>query len=113
MVDLETVRGLMSAPDRSYPGNETHPIGEENEDENSCKDPERPVDQVRANDSFQKTVEALNEPFKKVLCSFGNFLHLPRSHLSKNDESQRHNPSDDHGIRDRETEGAGELDGLL
>jgi hypothetical protein len=64
-------------------------------------------------DPFQKTVEAFDQPFQKVLCSVGNLLRLARGYLRENDESQRHNPRDDHGIGDREAERPPDFLGLL
>ena len=103
----------MSPPDRAGPGNETHPICGKNENENRGKKPERPLDQARADDAFQKTVQALDEPFQQILRSAGNTFHVPCCEPSKNDQPHRHDPAHDHRIGDRKAEGAGDLNCLL
>ena len=113
LVNPEALGGLMTPPDRADPGNEADPIGGENENEDGRKEPERPLDQMPANDSFQKGVQALNQPFPEILCPFRHWLHVARCDLSKNDQAERSNPGDDHGVGDRQAEDAGDLDSLL
>src|SRR5205823_12468565 len=98
----------MPPPDRAYPWNETYPIRSENENENGGKEPKRPLDQMAANDSLQKSVQALNQPFPEILCPFWHWLHVPSSELGKNDQAQRSNPSNDHGVCDRQLEKVGD-----
>ena len=81
LIDHETVGGLVSPPNRADPGNEAHPIGGKNENEDRRKEPERPLDQVRANDAFQKIVKTLDQPFQEILRSAGNILSCPVSRL--------------------------------
>jgi hypothetical protein len=78
-----------------------------------AKNQKRLMDQVGANDAFQKSIETLNEPFEKILCSSRNLLHLPRSKLGKDDQAQRNHPTDDHGIGDREAKQMPDLDSFL
>ena len=103
----------MSPPDRAGPGNEAHPTGGKNENENCGKKPKRPLDQVRADDAFQKIVKTLDKPFQEILRSAGNTFHVPCCEPGKNDQPHRHDPAHDHRIGDREAEGAGDLDCLL
>ena len=88
LIDSETIGGLVPPADRADSRNEADPIGGKDENENGRKKPKRPLDQMRANDSFQKTVETLNQPFQEILRSSGNMLHVPRSDLGKNDQAQ-------------------------
>ena len=113
LIDHETVGGLMSPTDRAGPGNETHPISRKNENENCGKKPERPLDQARADNAFQKIVQTPDEPFQKILRSGGNTFHVPCRDPGKNDQPHGHDPADDHRIGDREAEGAGDLNCLL
>src|SRR5258708_39110592 len=99
---------LMTPPDRAKPRNEASPISSENENENGGKEPERPLDQMPANDSLQKSVQSLNKPFPEILCPFRHWLHVPRSDLGKHDQAQRSNQGNDHGVGDRQPEEAGE-----
>ena len=64
---------------------------------------------MRANDSFQKFVQAFNQPLQEILGSIRYLLHVPRSDLGKNDQAQGHDPAHHHGVGDGETEGAGDL----
>src|SRR5215510_1886273 len=68
---------------------------------------------MRCNDSFKKTVETLDEPLQEILCSLRNSLHVAGSKLSKNDEPQRNNPADHHGIGNRKAEEVADLDSHL
>ena len=103
----------MSPPDRSDAGNEARPVGGKNEDEHRGKEPERPLDQMPADDALEKPVQALHQPFQKILGAARHLGHLARRHLSKNDQAHRDDPRDDHGVGDRKAERARDLDGLL
>ena len=46
----------------------------ENENEDCAKEPEGPLGQVRADDAFQKMIEARDEPFEEFLRAAGNTL---------------------------------------
>ena len=67
----------------------------------------------RADDALEQSVQAFDEPLQKVLSPRGHLAHVASRELSEHDEAQRHDPRDDHGVRDRETEGLRDLDGLL
>src|SRR5207237_7231747 len=112
-VNLEAPRGLMPPPDPTYPWNETHPIRSKNENENGGKEPKRPLDQMLANDSLQKSVQALHQPSPEILYPFRHWLHVPRSKLRKSDQAQRRHPGNDHGVGDRQPEEADDLHGFL
>ena len=103
----------MPPADRADTWNQTDPVRGENEDEDAGEEPERPVNQVPANDAFQETVEGLDEEFQEILRSVGHFLHGPGGDLGKEDEADGDDPHEDHGVGDREPERAGDLDGLL
>src|SRR5207253_3039228 len=113
LVNPEALGRLMTPPNRAYPWNEAYPIRSENENENGGKEPERPLDEMPANDSLQKSVQSLNKPFPEILCPFRYWLHVPRRYLRENDQAQRSNPSNDHGVGDRQPEEADDLHGLL
>ena len=83
LLDVETFRGLMSPADGADAGNETHPVGGEDKDEDRGEEPERPLDQVGADDAFEQAVEALDQPLEKVLRPAGNLRHVPRRELAK------------------------------
>src|SRR3954453_3405508 len=85
LIYLEAMRRFVPPTNRAYSGDEACPIGAQNEDENSCKIPKREFDQLRAEDSFEKAVEALNQPLQKILCPRRHLLHFARGELSKND----------------------------
>src|SRR5262249_14226696 len=93
--------------------NEASPIGGENEDEYSRKKPKRSVDQTTAEDSFEKDIKTLNQPFPKILRSIRNSLHVPSSGLGKNDQAQCNDPAYDHRVADWEAEDAADLFRLL
>src|SRR5262249_11024322 len=95
LVNLEPLWGLMPPSDGPYPGDEPRPIGKENEDENAGEEPKRALNQRPPNDSLQETVQAFDKPFPEILGSFRNLLHTPRSGLSKNDQTQSREPSND------------------
>ena len=103
----------MAPPNCTHPRNQAHPVGREDKDEHGCKEPERSVNQVPANDAFQKPVQTLDEPFAEVLCSLRDLLHVPRGDLGEHDQAGSHDPGDDHGVGDREAEETDDLVGLL
>ena len=103
----------MPPADRADAGNETDPVGGKDEDEDGGKEPERPLDQMPADDALEEAVEAFHQPFQKVLGAAGNLGHASRRHLGEHDETHGDDPRHDHGIRDRKAEGPGDLDGVL
>jgi hypothetical protein len=56
----EAVRVVMTPPVCANPWNEAYPVGSEDENENRREEPERPLDQMRPDDAFQKVVQTLN-----------------------------------------------------
>src|SRR5258705_3231617 len=85
LIDFEAMRRHVPPTHSTDSWNEAYPIGAEYEDENSCKKPKRPFDQVWAKDSFKKTVEALNQPLQKILRTTWHLFHFPSCELHKND----------------------------
>ena len=47
------------------------------------EEPERPLDQMRADDAFEKAVEAFDEPLEKVLRAVGHLLHAAASRAAR------------------------------
>ena len=103
----------MTPPDRAYPRNQAQPISAENENENGGKEPKCAFDQMRANDTFEKAVKTLYEPFQEVLRPAGNMLHVPRRDSGEDDQADGNHPTDQHGIGDRETEAPSDFLGFL
>ena len=68
---------------------------------------------MRADDAFEKAVEALDQPLEKVLCAAGNLLHPARRDLGKDNEAEGDDPRDHHRIRDRKAKWPGDFDRLL
>ena len=77
------------------------------------EEPERLPHQLRADEAFEKAVQALDQPFQKILRAVGDLLHVPGRHLCEEDEGERHQPSHDHRVGDRKTPRPGDLHGLL
>ena len=77
------------------------------------EEPERPLDQVRADDALEQVVEALDQPLEKVLRAAGHLRHAPRRELREDDQADRDDPGHDHRVGDREPERPGDLDRLL
>ena len=112
-LEPEALGSLMPPADRADAGEEPDPVRRENEDEDRRKEPERLPNQLRSEEAFEKAVQALNQPFQKILRPVGHLLHVPCRHLCEDDEAERHNPGDDHRIGDRETERPGDLQRFL
>ena len=68
-----------------------------------AKIPECSLGQVRSNDSGEELVQCLDQPFQKVLRSSRNLSHIPSCNLSKCDEAESDDPTDQHGIGDWES----------
>ena len=51
------------------------------------EEPERPPDQMRTDDAFEKAVEAFDEPLQEVLRPVRHLLHAPRRELREDDEA--------------------------
>ena len=63
--DDEAVRGRVAPPDRADAGHEADPVGGEDEDEDRAEEPERPLDEVTADDALEQPVEAFDEPLEQ------------------------------------------------
>src|SRR5256885_4927723 len=81
-----SVRQLSLPTDRSESWDQAGPVGEQDEDEDGRKKPERPVHQVMPDDAVEKIVQTLDHPFPEILRSAGDFLHVTGGHLRKEDE---------------------------
>ena len=110
---LKAFGGLMSPADRADAGNQADPVRGEDEDEDRAEEPERPADQMRADDAFQKPVEAFDQPLQEILRSLRHLLHAPGRELRKDDEAHGDDPGDEHGVGDGKAERTRDLDGLL
>ena len=55
----------MAPADRADPGNKADPVGREDEDEDRGEEPERPLDEVRADDAFEQAVADPRQPLEK------------------------------------------------
>jgi hypothetical protein len=108
----ETMIRLMSPANRAHSRYEADPIRRQDKNENGREEPERPLHQVRANDGFQKAVQALHEPFQQILRPAGHAFHIPRRAPGEDDQADGHDPTDDHRIGD-EAAPPLELDGRL
>src|SRR5436190_165599 len=64
-----------------------------------------------ANDAFEKSLKAFHQPLDEVLHPAGNQLHVACANLRHEDETKCPDPSDQHGVGDRETKEVSDLDG--
>ncbi|XWK70072.1 hypothetical protein RBB80_12130 [Tunturiibacter gelidiferens] len=102
----------VSPPNRAYAGDQAQPVRGENEDENAREKPERPLDEMRTDDAFEKCVQPFHQPFPKILDTTGHQVHVSGSDLSKKDEAHGNYPAGDHGIGDWEAKRLGDLYGF-
>ena len=106
--------GILHIPsNRAHAGDQTDPIGKQNEDEDGSEIPERSLRQMRTDDALKKVGKASHHPFPEVLRAFGDPLHVTRGELGENDQAQSDGPGDDHRIGDRKAERPRDLDRLL
>src|SRR5688572_392482 len=113
LLDHEITGGLMAPSDGAHARNEPDPVGGKNEDEDRREEPECSLDQVAAEDAFEQRVQTLHEPLDKVLRATRYLCHPSRGELSKDDQPETDDPRDEHGVRNRKAEGAGDLERLL
>src|SRR6266403_2842817 len=113
LLDREAGSGPVTPSDRTDARNQADPVRGENEDEDGAEEPERPFNQVMAEDPLEKAVEPLDEPLQKVLRSFRDLLHGPRRGLGKEDERHGDDPRHDYRVGDRKAQRPGDLDRLL
>ena len=113
LLETESFGRLMPPAHRADAGNQADPVRGEDEDEDAAEEPERPPDQMRADDAFQEAVEALDQPLQKILRALRHLLHVPGRDLREDDEAQRDDPGDEHGVGDRETERPRDLQRFL
>src|SRR5207249_3159344 len=97
------MRAAFAIPDRAKARDEPNPIGKQNKNEDGCEEPKGLFDQIMANNALEEIVKALHEPLPKILRAARHWLDIPRSVLSKYDQSQRHNPCYKHGIGNKPT----------
>ena len=55
---------MVAPSNRAHSRNEANPIGGKDENEDSSKKPERPINEVLTKDSLEKVVDALDNPFE-------------------------------------------------
>ena len=72
-----------------------------------------PLNQVPADNAFEKRGKAFDQPFPEVLRAHGDRLHVSRGHLREDDQAHRDDPDDDHGVGDGKAEWPGNFDGCL
>jgi hypothetical protein len=99
----------MAPPDCPNPWNEAYPVSSKDEYENRREEPKGPLDQVRPNDPFEKSVQTFNEPLPKVLDPLGHWLDVPRRDPCEDNQEQRRDPGNYHRVGDWQTEEAGDL----
>ena len=73
----------MSPSDRADSWNQAQPIGAENKDEDGRKEPKCAFDQMRANDTFQKTVETSTNHSRKFCAPPGTRFMFRVATLAK------------------------------
>src|SRR5438874_8016591 len=83
--------------------NQSEPVHKENENENGRKKPKTFPHQLAADDVFQKTMEAFNQPFPKILDAAGNRFHPASGNLCENNDHSRDDPRHQHGVCDSKT----------
>src|SRR6266852_5181773 len=76
LCDMEPMLRLMAPADGPKTWDQAHPTAKQDENEDSREKPKGFLDQLMADDSFQKAVKALNHPFPEVLRSAGNVLRV-------------------------------------
>src|SRR5258708_23593060 len=113
LIDFEAFGGLVSPTDGTETWQQTQPVAEQNENENGREKPESPFDEVMANDAFEEVMQAFDHPFPEVLGACRDLFHVPRGYLGENDESQRYNPRDHHGISDGKPKRTGNFNRTL
>jgi hypothetical protein len=67
---------------------QAEPICEKDENENRREEPKRFFDQVRPNDTLEKIVKTLNQPFPEILRAGRDFLNSARGQSREQDQRQ-------------------------
>ena len=98
---------------RSYPGNESRPVGKEDQDEGGGQEPEGPPGEMFPHDPDEKIDQALHQPFHEVLKPTGDQLYLSRRQPGDQDQHPGHHPDHHHGIGNRDSQGTGQFLGRL
>ena len=73
----------MSPADRADAGDQADPVGGKDEDEDRGEEPERPLDQMAADDALEKPVEAFHQPLQEVLRAARHLVHAAASRLGQ------------------------------
>src|SRR5437868_10268242 len=98
-----TARRICMAPANcSHAGNEAEPVYKQNENKNRGEKPKRFAHKFAPNDSFEKIVEAFNQPLPKILNTGRNRPDVTGRYLSENDDCCCDEPRYQHRVRDRE-----------
>src|SRR5947208_15491712 len=105
--------GVMAPANAAYARNQAQPVAKKDKNENGGEEPERTLNQMMADNAFEEIMQAFHHPLPKILCSFGDRLHVPRCNLGKDDQTQCYNPGNHDGVRDWESERPAYFDGFL
>src|SRR4051812_21736996 len=74
----------------------THPIAEENKNEDAGEKPKRMRNEITADDALEKVAQPFHQPFPKILRTGWNFLNPAGRDSGKNDDHEGNNPRNDH-----------------
>src|SRR4029077_15284306 len=93
---------VVTPADCSDSRNQSEPVHEQNKNENRGKKQKSLLQEVTADDVFQKIVQTLNYPPPKILNPAGDGLNLPGRDLRKNDDAGGDDPGDQRRVCDSE-----------
>src|SRR5262245_4438242 len=89
---------------RADSGDQSDPIGKQDENENSREIPKRPLHQMWTDDALQKVRKTSHHPLPEILRPVWNPPHVSRGDLRENNQAQRDCPRNDHRIGNRKAE---------
>src|SRR5437763_9976036 len=98
-VDMKRTGGIVMAPaDGADAGYQTEPVQKQNENEDRGEKPEGLFHQLPTDNVFEKIVEALDQPFPKILRASRDGFDFARRDLREEKDAGGHEPGHAHGI---------------
>src|SRR6266550_7339605 len=93
-------RSMFPPANRADTRQQPKPSREKDENEDRREEPKGFLHQFRADDSFEKSVEPLDQKLPKVLQAGGYLLNVPGREPGKGDQPKRDDPGDEHRVGD-------------
>ena len=99
---METMFPRKTISDSANTREQAKPVGRHDKYKHRGEEPKRLANEFGSDDRAEEIVQAFNQPLPEILRPVRNVLHGPNAQTNSQDQQQRHNPSQNHGIGHRQ-----------